>query len=88
MAKKRRRRSLKPPVEINPIERALGELLGEVQQTIVQSVQQMLLPPPQFREPHATLYNNDADHNLEKLRKQMPKQPIIKDAEVISIRKG
>jgi hypothetical protein len=85
---KRRRRRLKP-IEVNPVERVLGELLGEVQHTIVQSVQQMLMPPPQFREEHAPMFNTNADRELQQLKKMMERQqPIIKDAEVISIRKG
>ncbi len=74
---KRRKRRL-PPKQgqiLSPtdaVQRVLGELLGEVQNTLVHSVQNLFLPPPQFRET--------------RILPAKPQPPVIKDAEVISIR--
>lgn len=67
---KRRRKRLKPA---DPVQQVLGELLGEIQNTVANSLSQILIPPPQapfFQAVHEPLHNE------------------IKDAEVISIRKG
>lgn len=60
MAKRRRR---KPK---DPVQQVLGELLGEVKDTVIGHIKNIIMPsPPTF----------------------IPEHPI-KDAEVISVRKG
>ena len=76
MAKRRSRRPKK-----NPIEQVLNDMLGEVQLNVAASLRQILMPPtPMFQPVTEPLGHTEAE--------PLPPPLRIKDAEVISIRKG
>ena len=79
---RKRRRHINPPKQ-DPLGDLMADLIGEVRQTLVQGVRQILLPPPPMYQPPPSepLLHNDAPP-----QPQPKPQPQIKEVQVLSVR--
>jgi hypothetical protein len=77
---RKRRRHINPPKQ-DPLGDLMADLLGEVRQTLVQGVRQILLPPPPMYQPTSDML----PHNAAPPPQPKP-QPQIKEVQVLSVR--